>query len=167
MLLLFPPSTMEGKICGIWMFLGNLQNVLRGKWWFFDSQTLVVYAPFVYRLNREYSSSPCNQMQSGWGFSMDGCRLWFVRVEQSPLATRTYWLDNTWNGNCDNIWSIHHLHKIDETLPHCLRRALLPVTMVLRALQNFFSFLFKVKVSSSRKIRWHRLTSQENKKHWT
>ena len=41
---------------------------------FVASQTLVVYAPSAQRLNRGCSSSPCSQMQSGWVFSMDGCR---------------------------------------------------------------------------------------------
>jgi len=41
---------------------------------FVASQTLVVYAPSAQRLHRSCSSSPCSQMQSGWVFSMDGCR---------------------------------------------------------------------------------------------
>jgi hypothetical protein len=41
---------------------------------FVASQTLVVYTTSVQSLNRECSSSPCSQMQSGWVFWMDSCR---------------------------------------------------------------------------------------------
>ena len=60
--------------------------------WFLPclTQTIVVYAPFTQWLHRGWSSSPCNLMQSGWVFSMDGWRtVVFLRYVSSRVLSLT------------------------------------------------------------------------------